>query len=54
MKLENKFKEIVFLAPKLYGGITEDNKEIIKIKGLKDRIKYDDLENLLIKNNKII
>ena len=30
-----------------------DNREIIKINGLKDKIKYDDLENLLIKDNNL-
>ena len=35
-KLENIFKEIVFLGPKLYCGITEDNKVITKIKGFKN------------------
>ena len=30
-----------------------DNREIIKIIGLKDKIKFDDLENLLIKDNNL-
>jgi hypothetical protein len=33
-KLEYVIKRAVFLAPKVYGLITEDNKEIIKVKGL--------------------
>jgi len=31
----------VFLAPKVYGLITEDGKEIIKVKGLKDEALVD-------------
>lgn len=53
MKLENIFKKTVFLAPKLYGGITIDNKEIIKIKGFKESLNLDILEKLLIKDSKI-
>lgn len=33
-KLENTFKDIVFLAPKVYAGVTLDNNLIVKIKGL--------------------
>ena len=43
----------IFLAPKLYGGINENNNQLIKIKGLKDSIEYDELEKLLIKDNKL-
>ena len=35
MKLENKFKEIVFLGPKIYSGITDKGQTITKIKGFK-------------------
>ena len=35
-KLENSFKEIVFLGPKIYSGITTQNKTITKIKGFKN------------------
>lgn len=35
MKLEQVWKEVVFIAPKVYGGIIENNKEYVKVKGLK-------------------
>jgi hypothetical protein len=54
LKLENVFKKAVFLAPKVYGGITLDNKELIKIKGSKNVISYSELSKLLFKNNKIM
>jgi DNA polymerase elongation subunit (family B) len=53
LKLEHIFNEIVFLAPKVYGGKTIDGKEIIKIKGSKNPIKYIKLKELLIKDRKI-
>jgi hypothetical protein len=37
MKLENIFTKIVYLAPKVYGGINKQNKEYIKVKGLKTK-----------------
>ena len=53
-KLEYEITHAFFLAPKVYGLITPDNKEIIKIKGLSaDAIKdkhYIDLEFLLRKD----
>lgn len=52
MKLEHIFKEAVFLAPKVYGGIT-DNYEYVRVKGLKNPIKFDNLLSLLIKNEKL-
>jgi hypothetical protein len=53
LKLEYKIKKAVFLAPKVYGLITEDNEEIIKVKGLKKNVKltFNDLEQLLIKDS---
>lgn len=58
-KLENVYKEAVFLAPKVYAGITLEGKEIIKIKGLsRDTIKkdvtYHLMKNLLKKDHSII
>jgi hypothetical protein len=35
MKLEVEFQEAVFLSPKAYAGITNDGKEIVKVKGFK-------------------
>jgi hypothetical protein len=53
LKLENKFKEAVFLAAKVYGGKTIDGQEIVKIKGSKNPITYIKLKELLIKDRKI-
>ena len=55
-KLEYEIKKAVFLAPKVYGIVTTDGKEIIKVKGLtKDalaNITIEDLEYLLIRNQR--
>nr|YP_010170410.1 DNA polymerase type B [Phanerochaete carnosa]QRZ60392.1 DNA polymerase type B [Phanerochaete carnosa] len=57
-KLENIYKEAIFLAPKVYAGITQDGNEVIKIKGLshdtinKD-VTFDLLKSLLIKNKSL-
>ena len=54
-KLEHVIKRAVFLAPKVYGLITENDEEIIKVKGIKSDIVKDltfkDLEALLIKDS---
>jgi hypothetical protein len=52
MKLEHIFKDAVFLSPKMYGGIT-DSYEYIKIKGLKNPIKFEELKALLYKGSKL-
>lgn len=52
-KLENIFTKALFLAPKVYGGITTEGKEIIKIKGLKNPINYDKLIPLLEINKEL-
>ena len=51
-KLEHIFNEVIYLAPKVYGGKTSTY-EITKVKGLKNKIKFNDLKPLLIKNNSI-
>ena len=55
MKLEFIADKAIFIAPKVYGLITNDNRQIIKIKGLKDEaiklLNLNDLESLLYKNN---
>lgn len=51
MKDEGTFKEAVFIAPKVYGGITESNDMIIKVKGLKESISYWQLKTLLYVDN---
>lgn len=54
VKLEHVIKKAVFLAPKVYALITEDNKEIIKVKGLRhdviSKLRFSDFEALLIKD----
>ena len=40
-KLENVFKKAVFLAPKVYGGVTDKGEEITKIKGYKNKISFN-------------
>lgn len=37
LKPEYDFKEAVNLAPKVYGGITKDNKTILKVKGINNK-----------------
>nr|BAM29340.1 dnapol [Lentinula edodes] len=51
-KLEHVFDEAVFLAPKMYGGKNKSY-EYVRIKGLKNPIKYDDLKQLLKKDSKL-
>lgn len=46
LKLEHIFEEAIYLAPKVYGGKTNDY-EYIKIKGLKNPIPFNDLKSLL-------
>jgi hypothetical protein len=49
MKLEHIFKKVVYLAPKVYGGMTDDY-EYVKIKGAKVPVAFVDLEPLLYKS----
>lgn len=55
MKLENVINKAVFLAPKVYALITNDGKEIVKVKGLShdviSKLTFNDLEVLLIKDS---
>ena len=55
MKLEHICNKVVFLAPKVYGLLSIDGKEIIKVKGLNNLndITINHLEELLIKDNKL-
>ena len=58
-KEENFYKEGVFLAPKVYGGLTFNNEEILKIKGLhhnaiETQINYSMLKSLLNKDSSLI
>lgn len=55
MKYEGSFSEMVSPAPKVYGGIIEgSNNTIIKIKGLKKKLNYLFLKNVLYKDCPII
>lgn len=59
MKYEYTFKEAVFPAPKVYGGILEKpyksyQKEMTKVKGLKSAIKYSELKTILNKDKALI
>jgi len=53
LKLENIFKDIVFVAPKTYAGINEENIIVSRSKGLKQNLNPEQLRNILIKNNSI-
>ena len=48
MKLEHIFIEAVYLAPKMYGAITKKD-VIVKIKGLKNPVSFEQLLSLLKK-----
>lgn len=54
-KLENVFKEIIYLSPKVYIGITKDNNKIVKAKGFKDKdsLTFNNLKSLLYQGNKL-
>lgn len=47
MKFEGEFIESVYIAPKVYGGITTDGTMLVKVKGLKTPISYWLLKSLL-------
>jgi hypothetical protein len=55
MKLEHTITKAVFLAPKVYGLISNKAEEIIKAKGLHknaiQNLKISDLEQLLVKDS---
>jgi hypothetical protein len=57
MKYEYTFKEAVFVAPKVYGGILEkpykNKTELTKVKGLKNHISYLELKSVLNRNHPI-
>lgn len=52
-KLEAEIVEAVFLNSKVYGYITSDGEIIVKIKGYKYKIPFEELRTLLIKGNEI-
>ncbi len=55
LKLEHTIKKAVFLAPKVYGLVTEDGAEVIKIKGITPEavssVHINELEHLLIQDS---
>lgn len=57
MKLEHQFIEAVFLCPKVLGGTFKDKNDkissIVKIKGLKDPLPFNEFKTLLKKDMKI-
>lgn len=58
-KLEAKYKEIVFLGPKIYSGITDDcakaSQTITKIKGFKNNksVSFENIKSLLVKESNL-
>ena len=54
-KEEYTFLKAVFLGPKIYAGITNDNKYICKIKGYKNpsAVSFENMESLLNENKKL-
>jgi len=53
-KLEGIYSKAVFLAPKVYGLIDQNGKEIVKCKGYKNKnLNFNDLRNLLTLNESI-
>jgi hypothetical protein len=56
LKLEKEFNKALFLGAKLYGGITNLNEIILKVKGInikKNPISFDQLESLIIKDKSL-
>jgi DNA polymerase type B, organellar and viral len=52
MKLEGKYNEATYIAPKVY-GLKNDFEEIVRIKGLKQPISYEKLKSLLKKDSNL-
>ena len=50
MKLEHLLTKFVALGPKVYGGICKDGYSFTKVKGLKNKLTFNELESLLDKN----
>jgi hypothetical protein len=40
MKFEGQFKQAVFIAPKVYGGVTTEAVTSVRAKGLKTPLSY--------------
>jgi hypothetical protein len=53
-KLENTFKEVVYVAPKVYAAITGTMEEYIVIKGYKDdNVNFNEIANIINNNEKL-
>lgn len=52
-KIEKHFKRVVYLGPKIYGGIIEGDKEVVKVKGLKETLPFTQLESLVKKGSSL-
>ena len=52
-KMEYKIKKGIFLAPKVYALLLDDDTEVVKIKGSKIKMKISDLEPLLLKDSNL-
>jgi hypothetical protein len=53
-KFEGKFKKVVYIAPKVYAAITEDNDEYVVIKGFKDKnVSFNEVEKIVNLNEKL-
>jgi hypothetical protein len=51
LKLEYKINKGIFLAPKVYGIITDSGKEVTKVKGFKDSVSFEMLDSLLVRDS---
>ena len=49
-KLEKECKEMTFIAPKVYGGISNTGEEFTKVKGFVNNLPYAELKSLLNEN----
>nr|YP_010192416.1 hypothetical protein LK379_mgp36 [Amanita sinensis]QZN08153.1 hypothetical protein [Amanita sinensis] len=50
---EETLNESIYLAPKVYGGISENGLSKVKVKGFKDKIEFNQLKDLLFKKQNI-
>jgi len=54
LKYEGTFSESLFLLPKVYGGIyKESTSQFTKVKGFKDKVEFNLLKDLLMKNQEL-
>jgi hypothetical protein len=53
LKFEETLKESIFISPKVYGGILENDTSLVKIKGFKNKVEFNILKNLLLSKKPI-